>query len=153
MGKLVLVLVLFLSCFLITGCSLKEIHVYSDDEIEEFDKLVSNGKTKTKMYDIRSESVCIEGRIPGFICMRPTNSQGEERTLDKIFDYLILVIGDEYGYRIILMDNDGQDSRYIAEKLLDKGYYNVHFFSSGYNRYVELKGDSFIPEVGDCNIC
>ena len=147
-------LCLFAVLFLLVGCGKAEIHVYSDDEIDDFDKLLTNiGDGNTKAYDLRSEEICFLGRIPGFFCVRTTNSLGEEKTLDTIFEHLTLLVGNDYQYLIILIDDDGEDSAYLANLLVAAGYKNVHYFANGYNRYVEIKKEIFVPETGRCETC
>lgn len=146
--------VMFLLLLLLVGCSSGKVYVYQDNDIAQFDRILENiGNQKTKAYDLRSEEICKLGRIPGFFCMRTTNSLGEEKTLDTIFEHLQLLIGDDYQYLIILMDEDGSDSAYLAHLLLEAGYRNVHYFASGYHTYATLKGDGFVPEVGECETC
>lgn len=140
--------------FLLVGCGKAVTHVYSDDKIDDFDKILTNiGDGNTKAYDLRSEEVCILGRIPGFFCVRTTNNLGEEKTLDMIFEHLTLLVGDDYQYLIILIDDDGDDSAYLADLLVAAGYKNVHYFENGYDRYAEIKKDSFVPETGPCETC
>ncbi|MGD9605386.1 MAG: rhodanese-like domain-containing protein [Bacilli bacterium] len=145
---------LLLIICLLAGCKQGQIFVYQDDEIANFDKILINiGNGHTKAYDLRSEDECVLGRIPGFFCMRTTNSLGEEKSLETIFEHLTLLVADDYNYLIILMDNDGSDSTYLAGLLFDAGYQNVHYFASGYDKYAQLKGDEFIPETGECTTC
>ena len=147
-----LVLLLLLAC--LVGCTSGKSFVYHDDELAKFDKVLENiGDGHTKAYDLRSEEDCLLGRIPGFFCMRTIDSSNNEKSLDTIFEHLSLLIGNDYAYLIILMDADGIDSAYLAGLLVDAGYRNVHYFASGYARYVYLKGDSFVPEVGPCENC
>lgn len=128
--------------------------MYRDDELSAFDRILESiGDGYTKAYDLRSIEDCREGRIPGFFCARTVNSKGETKTLERIRDDLKLLLGKEYDNLIILMDKSGQDATKLAEMLFAEGYYNIHYFQSGYQRYVELKGASFTPETGECDAC
>lgn len=145
-------LLLLILLFLLSGCKTQG-KVYYDDDIDDFDKILTCiGDGNTKAYDLRSYYDCIEGRIPGFFCMR-TIRDGVERSLDEIADDLIILLGNKYNFRIILMDYDGKNCRYFTELMNEFGYFNIHYFKSGYHRYVELKGDDFVPDVGECNVC
>ncbi len=139
---------------LLSGCKTKEIKVYSDSQIEEFDQMLSlaeDGDSKT--YDLRNEQDCRSGRIPGFFCVRIVNSKGLEKSLDQICEDLQLILGKDKGRLIVFMDYDGSDANFLSEKLFKAGYYNIHYFQSGYETYKNLKGSEFIPETGECNSC
>jgi hypothetical protein len=140
--------------FFLIGCDQEKVTVYLDSDVEAFDEILLNiGNGHTKAYDIRSETSCIDGRIPGFFCMRTVDSEGIEKPLEEIASNLMLLIGNDYNYLIILMDEDGTSCHYLAEILANAGYRNIHYFQNGYESYVLLKGDSFIPEVGECETC
>ncbi|MDD3999807.1 MAG: rhodanese-like domain-containing protein [Bacilli bacterium] len=146
-------LVLFLFFFL-CGCKNKEIIVYSDDEINDFDLILIQAQThKSKTYDLRSEEDCRRGRIPGFFCVRSVNSKGIKKSLDQIAADLKLILGTDYNYLIVLIDEDGSEASYLADKLFSQGYYNIHYFESGFDQFVKLKGEEFVPEIGDCDSC
>lgn len=139
---------------LLAGCRSKEIRVYTDDEINEFDALLAiASKSNAKRYDLRHQDDCWAGRIPGFFCARTTDSQGRETTLDEIVENLKIILGKDRKRLIILMDDDGTDAAYVATKLFREGYYNIHYFKSGYECYANLKGSEFVPETGDCDLC
>mgnify|MGYP001073565795 CR=1 FL=1 len=139
---------------LLSGCKSKEITVYQDADISKFDEILMNiGNGNTKAYDLRSMEDCREGRIPGFFCMRTINSNNEVRSLERIHSDLKSLLGNDYDYLIILMDYDGQEAAKLASLLFADGYYNIHYFESGYQEYVDLKGDLFVPETGDCTTC
>jgi hypothetical protein len=148
------ILILFTFLFLCTGCVQKKIHIYADDEIEGFDKVLADvGNGNTKAYDLRSYDGCTAERIPGFVCIRTKDTGGNEKSLDTVVSDLGWKLGKRYGYLIILSDANGEEASYVAGKLFEMGYYNVHYFRSGYSRYKELKGNSFVPETGECDIC
>jgi hypothetical protein len=146
-------LIVLLLAFL-CGCKNKEITVYQDEDLTDFDHMLENiGDGTTKAYDLRLLESCREGRIPGFFCARTVNSQGEVKTLARIRDDLKLLLGKDYGRLIILMDESGEEASQLASMLFAEGFYNIHYFQSGYQRYVELKGNTFVPETGECNAC
>lgn len=146
-------LIIFLFFFLI-GCDKTAVHVYEDGDIAAFDEVCENiGDGHTKAYDLRVEPDCIAGRIPGFFCMRTVNSEDVIQPLDAIYENLKILIGKDYGYLIIFMDEDGTDAGYLAEKLAADGYDNIHYFKGGYDRYAELAGEDFVPETGECDAC
>ena len=148
------ILLFALIILVLSGCAKKQIYVYSDDEINDFDKILENtGNGKTKAYDLRSEEKCFEGRIPKFFCMRTKNSLGEEISLDQIYENMKILLNDNYKTLIIFIDDGNNEASYLAEKLFRDGFYNIHYFKNGYERYRELKGESFIPETGDCGVC
>ncbi|HEY8395436.1 MAG TPA: rhodanese-like domain-containing protein [Bacilli bacterium] len=134
------------------GCTGGRVKVYSDEEIGAFDELLEKTNVEAKRYDLRHEDDCRLGRIPGFFCVRNVNSKGEEKTLDQIYEDLTLILRKK-STPIILMDYDGSDASYLAEKLKAAGYSNVHYFGSGYERYASLEGETFVPETGDCDSC
>lgn len=149
MRKGIMILILFL--IFLTGCSKNEIKAYEDFEIEEFNEVLKNiGKGKTKAYDLREHEECVASRIPGFLCARFLVSEEEKASLDRVVENLAILLGNKKRTIIILMDNDGSNSKYVAEELLTRGYTNIHYFLSGYESYVRLQPD-FIPESGDCD--
>lgn len=151
MKKLIFVILLLIT---VTGCAKKEITIYEDDEIDAFDQILTKiGNGTTKAYDLRSEEECYTGRIPKFFCARTKDINGNVKSLDTIYENLVLLIGKKYSYLIILMDNNNGEAKYLANKLFLAGYYNIHYFKSGYDVYAEMRKDSFIPEIGECTIC
>ncbi|MCK9471925.1 MAG: rhodanese-like domain-containing protein, partial [Bacilli bacterium] len=108
------------------------------------------GDGKTKAYDLREYEECYAGRIPGFYCSRIEEIEDEEEALNRIVSNLSLLLGNKKSTLIILIDNDGENSKYVADKLFSLGYKNVHYFKSGYDKYVSLQ-DDFVPESGDCD--
>ena len=151
MRKIVYGLMIFLVAVILTGCGSKEIKVYSEENLEEFNEILTNiGDGKTKAYDLRVYEECYSGRIPGFYCSRVEDIQDETEALDRVIYNLTLLLGDKKRTLIILIDNDGENSDYVSKKLFDQGYSNVHYFKDGYERYVELQ-DGFIPETGECD--
>lgn len=151
MKKLIFIILLVIT---ITGCSKKEITIYEDHEINGFDEILKNiGNGTTKAYDLRSEEECYAGRIPKFFCARTKDINGKVKSLDTIYDNLVLLIGKKYNYMIILMDKNNGEAKYLADKLFSAGYYNIHYFKSGYDVYAEIKKDTFVPEIGECTIC
>lgn len=148
MKKIVTLLLLLIA---LVGCSKKEIKVYNDEELEKFNTVLENvGNGKTKAYDLREYEECYAGRIPGFYCSRVEEIEDEEDALDRIVENLGLLLGDKKRTMIILIDNDGNNSSYVANKLFSLGFTNIHYFDSGYSRYVELQ-DNFVPETGECD--
>lgn len=146
-----IIIALFLLLFVLTGCMKGEIKVYSDEQIDEFNKVLENvGNGKTKAYDLRTYEECYAGRIPGFYCARVDEVEDEQTALDKIITNLSLLLGDKKNHMIILVDNADGNASYVASKLFEKGYKNVHYFENGYTRYVQLQKD-FIPETGECD--
>lgn len=142
---------LLLCFFILVGCGQTEIKVYSDDEFASFNSLLENiGNKKTSAYDLRDYDECYLERIPGFYCSGFANIEDEKESLDSVANNLMLILGAKKKQMIILMDNDGENSRYLANLLFENGYKNIHYFESGYARYVELHPD-FIPETGDCD--
>lgn len=148
------ILILFTFILLFAGCVRREIHIYEDNEINDFDKVLTDiGNGKTKAYDLRGYDECTAERIPGFICIRTKDTEGNEKSLDTVVSDLGWKLGKRHGYLIILSDNHGEEASYVASKLFEMGYYNVHYFQNGYLRYKELKGSSFVPETGECDVC
>lgn len=144
-------LIIFLLVILISGCASKEIVVYSDDQVDEFNSILENvGDGKTKAYDLREYDECYASRIPGFYCSRIEDINNEIEALDRIVNNLSLLLGSKKNTLIILIDNDGKNSAYVASKLFDLGYKNVHYFKNGYEKYVSLNED-FVPESGECD--
>lgn len=147
------ILILIMMLLLLSACGRTKGKVYEDADIAEFDKVLMRvGDGKTKAYDLRSYDDCVAGRIPGFFCMR-TMRDGKERTVEEIATDLILLLGKKYNHLIIVVDYDGTDARRFAEIMNASGYYNIHYFAGGYDRYVALKGDDFVPETGGCDGC
>lgn len=148
--KKLTIMILFM-LFVLTACGNKEIKVYQDIEVEEFDTILENvGNGKTKAYDLREYEECYAGRIPGFYCSRVDQIEGETEALDKIINNLKLLLIEKKKTLIILIDNDGKNSEYVATKLFNEGYTNIHYFKSGYDKFVELH-ENFVPETGECD--
>ncbi len=138
----------------LVGCRSKEIKVYADEEIADFDALLQTAsKSNAKRYDLRHQEHCRAGRIPGFFCARTNDSKGQEVSLDEIVENLKIILGKERKRLIILVDYDGNDANYVATKLFQEGYHNIHYFESGYECYANLKGSEFVPETGECDSC
>jgi len=147
-----LIIMLFVVLFLLSACK-SQGKIYKDEDIDDFDRILNYiGNGNTKAYDLRSYNDCVAGRIPGFFCMRTIRS-GKVRSLEEIASDLMILLGDKYNFRIILIDYNGEDARHFTELMNNSGYYNIHYFAGGYNRYVELKGNDFVPEIGECNGC
>lgn len=145
-----LIIVLLLLVIILTGCGSKEIKIYNDENVAEFNNILANiGDGSTKAYDLREYEECYAGRIPSFYCSRIEDIEDETESLDRIVQNLALLLGNKKRTMIILIDNDGSNSYYVATKLYDAGYTNVHYFNGGYERYVELQ-DEFVPETGEC---
>lgn len=145
-----LTLIVFI-LILLVGCNKKEVKVYMDSEVSEFNEILKNvGNGKTKAYDLRSYVDCYEARIPGFYCATIVNQKNEEKTINQIANDLTLILGKKKNTMIILIDYDGRRSEELTTILNEFGYYNIHYFKSGYARYVELN-DDFVPESGDCD--
>lgn len=146
-----IIILMFFMLFVLSACGNKEIKVYTEADVSEFDSILENvGNGKTKAYDLREYEECYAGRIPGFYCSRVEQIENETEALDKVIKNLKLLLIDKKKTLIILMDNDGKNSEYVATKLFDEGYTNVHYFKSGYDKYVELHED-FVPETGECD--
>ena len=146
-----ILLIFFALFFVLTACSNKEIKVYTDAEVDDFNQILENvGNGKTKAYDLRAYDECYASRIPGFFCSRAKESENEKEDLDRIIENLTLLLGDKFRTMIILMDKDDINASYVAQELFEKGYKNIHYFKSGYDKYVELQTD-FVPETGDCD--
>lgn len=146
-----IIILMFFMLFVLSACGNKEIKVYTEADVSEFDSILENvGNGKTKAYDLRDYEECYAGRIPGFYCSRVEQIENETEALDKVIKNLKLLLIDKKKTLIILMDNDGKNSEYVATKLFDEGYTNVHYFKSGYDKYVELHQD-FVPETGECD--
>jgi len=132
------------------GCK-KQGQVY--DEVDGFNKVLTKiGDGKTKAYDLRHYDDCISGRIPGFYCMRTIFNE-QERSIEELASSLILILGKKYNFCIILIDYDGTDSLEFKDIMNKAGFYNIHYFASGYQVYVELMGEEFIPATGECDGC
>ena len=142
---------IFLILFILNGCTGKDIRVYSDAEVEKYNTILNKiGDGKTKAYDLREYEECYAGRIPGFYCSRIEEIEDEVEALDRIVTNLSLLLGNKKSTLIILIDNDGSSSKYVAEELFSLGYKNIHYFKSGYEKYVSLQ-DNFVPESGECD--
>lgn len=142
---------LILLLFVLVACGKGEIKVYSVEEIADFDMILENvGTTGVKAYDLREYEECYAGRVPGFFCARIYEFAEEDNIFDEIVNNLELILGSKKDTLIILMDNDGSQAEYVANKLFEKGYSNIHYFKEGYEKYVELH-PGFVPESGDCD--
>lgn len=147
MKKVIFLLILTLT---LVACNQGKIYTYSVDEVEEFNKILENvGNGKTKAYDLREYEECYAGRIPGFFCSRVYDFVDEDMMLDEIVNNLSILLGKKKNTLIILVDKDGKDAEYVANKLFEKGFKNIHFFQAGYETYVRLN-PNFVPETGDC---
>ena len=148
MKKLIIVLLMF---FVLTACTKKQIKVYTETNVEEFDSVLENvGNGNTKAYDLREYEECYAGRIPGFYCSRVEQIEDKTEALDKVVKNLELLLMNNKKTLIILIDKDGGSSEYVANKLFEDGYTNVHYFKCGYSEYVKLHAD-FVPETGECD--
>jgi len=146
--KKVFLLLFFL--LLLTSCNNSKIKVYTNEEIDEFNKLLENvGKENIKAYDLRDYEECKAGRIKGFFCAKVYNFQNYDNVLDVIVSNITILLGKKKKTLIILIDNDGKDAEYVANKLKENGFQNIHYFQNGYLEYVRLNPD-FVPETGEC---
>ena len=131
MRKLVLLLILVLSLFLIScGGNVEKIN-----DVNLFDSLMEEGIK----YDIRDVSLCEEGHIKGFLCVGSEDND----TIIKNID----IISSSKKINILLIGNE-EDVVYILDALSKKGYKNLYYFEGGYEGYKTAKGDSFVPEEG-----
>ena len=137
--KITLIIITLIISIMFLGCHKKASYITDADE---FDKLFS-GALK---YDIRDTSSCEEGHIPSFLCMGGISDN--DRLVETI------KISAESKDRVIIIISTGDDKARVDEifKLLNKEkYYNLYSFEGGYENYVQLKGETFVPEVGcDC---
>lgn len=135
----------------LSACGTKEIKVYSDEEIDEFNSILENvGNGKTKAYDLREYEECYAGRVSGFYCSQVEQIKDETAAMNRVVENLVLILGDKKNTMIILMDSDGSNSEFVSLKLFEKGYKNIHYFKSGYEKYVSFQ-DNFVPETGECD--
>ena len=141
MVKRLLYLVFFLVILCVSlGCKKKDPEILSD--IDEFEILFSDALK----YDIRDIDDCEKGHIPSFLCMGGVTS--DEKLVDTI---LLTTKSKDKKIIIISYENDFDRINNIFSLLQKEKYYNLYSFEGGYENYVKLKGDSFVPEEGcDC---
>ncbi len=150
MRKYFLLILLFVLP-LIVACNSEAVRIYSDSEVSLFTKDIKKlGDGKTRAYDLRDFEECIEERIPKFYCSRILEIEDLKESLDAVVDSIELVLGPKKNTLILLIDSNGENSNYVADKLAEKGFTKIRYFKSGYNKYKELQAD-FIPEKGDCD--
>lgn len=144
--KKLFLLIMISMVFILSSCSGK-VYSYNQDNIEAFDLLIENKLnglySQALAYDLREN--CDLGHIEGFSCIRVAESGlTKEDIINMILSYDLEAV-------IILICNDGVESSQIAKYLKKEKYKSVHYFEGGYISYCEIKGDSFIPEIGcDC---
>lgn len=143
--KKVSLLIVFISLtFLLLGCN--EANVYDITTIQEFDEMIK--LNDAVRYDLRSSKECEKGHIPRFMCMRTIDENGNLKELDEIIKNIKIIYDKDK--TIILIADDEETVKEVADKLTNNGYRNICYFKDGYQKYKEAKGDSFIPEEG-CN--
>lgn len=143
MKKIVSLLIIFLM-FFVSGCKTTATKITT---VEELDDLL--GESDVLKYDIRLTDACEEGHIPGFMCMGPVSEEEKDSKIEQIITN-IKTLYQNMNKKIVIIDEDNASAIYILNSLKSAGYHNLYYFDGGYNQYVALKGESFIPETG-CN--
>lgn len=122
------------------SCKKKEANFFEDTL--EFENIFD----EALKYDIRSTDDCEKGHIPSFICMGGVSDN--QKLVDTI---LVTIQSKDKSIVIISYENDTDRLNEIFQLLIKNKCYNLYSFSGGYENYVNLKGESFIPEEGcDC---
>lgn len=108
---------------------------------EELDLLLEEASGDYILIDLRDKEDFIEGHIDSFFNF-PYTDKGE-----KLLTFLKPYKKNK---PILLVCYKGSRSAKAYGQLIRLGYTNLIDFTIGYNKYVELKGDSFKPSTGDC---
>lgn len=132
MRKEIIIIVLLITGMFLISCKGRPTKISDANEFEQ----KFTGAIK---YDIRDENICEEGHIPGFMCM----GSKEKDTLIKNID----LVAYDYNQVIILIGSE-EDVLYIFNALGKEGYKNMFYFDGGYEGYVAVKGEEFVPETG-----
>lgn len=108
---------------------------------EELDILLEEANGDYLLIDLRDKDDFIEGHIDSFFNF-PYTDKGE-----KLLTFLKPYRKDK---PILLVCYKGSRSAKAYGQLVRLGYTNLVDFTIGYNKYIELKGDTFKPSTGDC---
>ena len=137
-------LILILLIFLI-GCNSKPKGLKGFEQVDIILENRANGQyQEAVVYDLREGQACFDGHIKGFTCI----FYQTDLSVDDVFNNINKVYSKKA--LVLLICEDGEISKALANRLSEVGYQKVYYFHGGYLEYCQQNAN-YIPEIGcDC---